>query len=137
MQLFEKDSSTSVEFTPKKGLSNLLFFLQEIFFYIFFSFLCLAFFLISQVKTKLVSIIIQIERNFIHLTSSVIFYKLNKQIDKINKHLPPIIKSSYIQQMDGSHEFHEACHSVTFIVLSQFTPKMKANAVPRLLSSLV
>ena len=29
------------------------------------------------------------------------------------------------------HEFHETCHSITFIVLvsGQFTPKMKANAV--------
>ena len=48
------------------------------------------------------------------------------------------------------HEIHETCHSVTFYFmkkapndavtpqrLSQFTPKMKANAVPRLLSSLV
>ena len=48
------------------------------------------------------------------------------------------------------HEFHETCHSVTFYFMkkttndavtpqrqSQFTPKMKANAVPRLLSSLV
>ena len=48
------------------------------------------------------------------------------------------------------HEFHETCHSVTFHFIkktphdavtprrqSQFTPKMKANAVPRLLSSLV
>ena len=50
----------------------------------------------------------------------------------------------------AEHEFHETCHSVTFISWkktpndamtpqrqSQFTPKMKANAVPRLLSSLV
>ena len=49
-----------------------------------------------------------------------------------------------------AHEFHETCHSVTFYFMkktsndavtperqSQFTPKMKANAVPRLLSSLV
>ena len=50
-----------------------------------------------------------------------------------------------------AHEFHEICHSVTFNFKkkktpnyavtpygqSQFTPKMKANAVPRLLSSLV
>ena len=49
------------------------------------------------------------------------------------------------------HEFNETCHSVTFYFMkkktpndamtpqrqSQFTPKMKANAVPRLLSSLV
>ena len=35
-----------------------------------------------------------------------------------------------------AHEFHET-YSVTFIVLCQFTPKMKANAVPRLLSTLV
>ena len=48
------------------------------------------------------------------------------------------------------HEFHETCHSVTFYFMkttpndavtpqrqSQFTPKMKANVVPRLLSSLV
>ena len=47
-------------------------------------------------------------------------------------------------------KFHEICHSVTFYFMkkdskrscdtttpSQFTPKMKANAVPRLLSSLV
>ena len=50
----------------------------------------------------------------------------------------------------SEHEFHETCHSVTFYFLKkdskrccdttmpdQFTPKMKANAVPRLLSSLV
>ena len=50
-----------------------------------------------------------------------------------------------------THEFHETCRSVTLFFLkkktpndavtpqhqSQFTPKMKANAVPRLLSSLV
>ena len=50
-----------------------------------------------------------------------------------------------------AHEFHETCNSVTFYFMekktpnyavtpqcqSQFTPKMKANAVPRLLSSLV
>ena len=49
------------------------------------------------------------------------------------------------------HEFHENCHSVIFYFMkkktpndavtpqrqSQFTPKMKANAVSRLLSSLV
>ena len=49
------------------------------------------------------------------------------------------------------YEFHETCHSVTFYFMQkktpndavtpqrqgQFTPKMKANAVPRLLSSLV
>ena len=47
------------------------------------------------------------------------------------------------------HEFHETCHSITFFHektpnnavtpqrQSQFTPKMKAKAVPRLLSSLV
>ena len=55
-----------------------------------------------------------------------------------------------VAQIHASHEFHETCHSVTFYFmkkdfkddvtpqhLSQFTPKMKANAVPRLLSSLV
>ena len=49
-----------------------------------------------------------------------------------------------------SHEFYETLHSVTFYFMkktpndtvtpqrqSQFTPKMKANAEPRLLSSLV
>ena len=49
----------------------------------------------------------------------------------------------------ASHEFHETCHSVIFYFMkkktpndavtprcqSQFTPKMKANAVRRLLSS--
>ena len=48
------------------------------------------------------------------------------------------------------HELYETCHSVTFYFMkktpnsavtpqrqSQFTPKMKANAVPLLLSSLV
>ena len=49
------------------------------------------------------------------------------------------------------YEFHETCHSVTLYFMKkktpndavtphrqgQFTPKMKANAVPRLLSSLV
>ena len=35
------------------------------------------------------------------------------------------------------HEFHETCHSVTFIVLVNSHQKMKANAEPRLLSSLV
>ena len=35
------------------------------------------------------------------------------------------------------HEFHETCHSVTSHCTGQFTPKMKANAEPRLLSSLV
>ena len=35
------------------------------------------------------------------------------------------------------HEFYETCHSVTFHCTGQFTPKMKANANPRLLSSLV
>ena len=34
-------------------------------------------------------------------------------------------------------EFHETCHSVTSHCTGQFTPKMKANAEPRLLSSLV
>ena len=52
----------------------------------------------------------------------------------------------------AAHEFHETGHSVTFYFMkkkktkndaltsprqSQFSPKMKANAVPRLLSSLV
>ena len=51
----------------------------------------------------------------------------------------------------STHEFFETCHSVTFYFMkkktpnhavtpqcqSQFTPKMKANAVSRLLSSLV
>ena len=57
---------------------------------------------------------------------------------------------SDLKVANTSHEFHEACHSVTFHFMkktpnddvtprcqSQFTPKMKANAVPRLLSSLV
>ena len=35
------------------------------------------------------------------------------------------------------HKFHENCHSVTSHCTGQFTPKMKANAEPRLLSSLV
>ena len=35
------------------------------------------------------------------------------------------------------HEFHESCHFVTSHCTGQFTPKMKANAEPRLLSSLV
>ena len=35
------------------------------------------------------------------------------------------------------HDFHETCHSVTSHCTSQFTPKMKANAEPCLLSSLV
>ena len=35
------------------------------------------------------------------------------------------------------HEFHETCYSVTSHCTGQFTPKMKANAEPRLLSSLV
>ena len=35
------------------------------------------------------------------------------------------------------HDFHETCHSVTSHCTGQFTPKMKANAEPRLLSSLV
>ena len=56
-----------------------------------------------------------------------------------------------VLQQTTRHEFHETCHSVTFYFMkkkttndavtlqrqSQFTPKMKANAVPRLLSSLV
>ena len=37
----------------------------------------------------------------------------------------------------SDHEFHEACHSVTSHCTGQFTPKMKANAVLLLLSSLV
>ena len=37
----------------------------------------------------------------------------------------------------ADHEFHEICHSVTSHCIGQFTPKMKANAEPRLLSSLV
>ena len=51
----------------------------------------------------------------------------------------------------SSHDFHETCHTVTFCFMkkktpndavtpqrqSQFTPKMKANAEPRLLSFLV
>ena len=61
------------------------------------------------------------------------------------------------KQANTAYEFHENCHSVTFYVMkkdskrccdttndavtpqrqSQFTPKMKANAVPHLLSSLV
>ena len=53
--------------------------------------------------------------------------------------------------LHNEHEFHETCHSVTFYFMkiktpndavtpqcqSQFTPKMKANAVSRLLSYLV
>ena len=52
--------------------------------------------------------------------------------------------------LSSIHEFHETCHSITFYFMkkdsknavtpqhqSQFTPKMKANAVPRLFSSLV
>ena len=36
------------------------------------------------------------------------------------------------------HEFHETCHSVTFIVgTGQFTPNVKANKELRLLSTLV
>ena len=35
------------------------------------------------------------------------------------------------------HELHETCHYVTCHCTGQFTPKMKANAEPRLLSSLV
>ena len=35
------------------------------------------------------------------------------------------------------HEFLETCNSVTSHCTGQFTPKMKANAEPRLLSSLV
>ena len=35
------------------------------------------------------------------------------------------------------HGFYETCLSVTFYSTGQFTPKMKANAEPRLLSSLV
>ena len=35
------------------------------------------------------------------------------------------------------HEFHDTCHSVNIHCTGQFTPKMKANAEPRLLSSLV
>ena len=40
-------------------------------------------------------------------------------------------------QQFRDHEFHETCHSVTSHCTGQFTPKMKANAEPRLLSSLV
>ena len=67
---------------------------------------------------------------------------------------PPHSRKFYTFKDSGmytSHEFHETCHSVTFYSMkkktpndavtpqcqSQFTPKMKANAVPRLLSSLV
>ena len=59
----------------------------------------------------------------------------------------PVSLSKYLTV---KHEFHETCHSVTFYFIkktpndavtpqrqSQFTPKMKANAEPRLLSSLV
>ena len=42
-----------------------------------------------------------------------------------------------IPQYHPSHEFDETCHSVTSHCTGQFTPKMKANAEPRLLSSLV
>ena len=58
-------------------------------------------------------------------------------------------KFSYVA-INAKHEFHETCPSITLFLLkkdsndavtpvrqSQFTPKMKANAVSRLLSSLV
>ena len=59
--------------------------------------------------------------------------------------------TSTLTSCNSFHEFHEACHSFTFLFRekrtpngavtpqrqSQFTPKMKANAKPRLLSSLV
>ena len=43
-----------------------------------------------------------------------------------------------LQGMDvNDHGFRETCHSVTSHCTGQFTPKMKANAEPCLLSSLV
>ena len=56
-----------------------------------------------------------------------------------------------IKLLKAYHEFHETCHSVAFYFMKkktpnddvtlqfqgQFTPKMKANPIPRLLSSLV
>ena len=52
--------------------------------------------------------------------------------------------------INAKHEFHETCPSITLFLIkkdsndavtpqrqSQFTPKMKANTVPHLLSSLV
>ena len=41
------------------------------------------------------------------------------------------------QEEHAKHGFHVTCHSVTSHCNGQFTPKMKANAEPRLLSSLV
>ena len=63
----------------------------------------------------------------------------------------PKFTLQFVVCLSVEHEFHEICHSVTFCFMkkktpnddvtplrhSQFTPKMKANAVSRLLSSLV
>ena len=69
-----------------------------------------------------------------------------------NASIPRELGFHYFAQFSNwEHEFHETCHSVTFYFMekktpndaatpqcqSQFTPEMKANAVPRLLSSLV
>ena len=49
----------------------------------------------------------------------------------------PSVTSTYRAMSEYTREFHETCHSVTSRCTGQFTPKMKANAEPRLLSSLV
>ena len=71
---------------------------------------------------------------------------------KVQKHKMIILQQhTFFSYWFFPHEFHETCHSVTFYFMkkdskwccetplgqSQFTPKMKTNAVPRLLSSLV
>ena len=64
---------------------------------------------------------------------------------------PHLWKSKMKEECASNHLFHETCHSITFYFMkkktlndavtsqhhSQFTPKVKANVVPRLLSSLV
>ena len=80
------------------------------------------------------------------LSASQSFEALNTSSGILNRLL--VNSSSSSTHCNGAHvcwdvmdfaclEYYETCHSVTFICIGQFTPKMKANAEPRLLSSLV
>ena len=76
------------------------------------------------------------------------FDSLSRNLRRILLMITPTEQQVFFIRGENSiHEFHETCHSdfmkktpndaVTPQRQSQFTPKMKANAVPRLLSSLV
>ena len=52
-------------------------------------------------------------------------------------HILPVAVRHTLCDRQTRHEFHETSHSIPSHNTGQFTPKMKANVEPRLLSSLV